>query len=130
MRAWSAVMAAGLAAVDAQNACDARAFGAGVLANCPADYAECDASCRGFLTRQLAGCPTLSAGLSMRDMMFITDTCNIDPRNRPSKTEGADAGAPEGQGFYALSAIDIEGNEQSLSQYACSVSLVVNVAQF
>ena len=74
------------------------------------------------------GCPTLSAGLSMRDMAFITDTCNIDPR--PSKTEGAEAGTPEGQGFYALSAIDIEGNEQSMSQYACSVSLVVNVAQF
>jgi hypothetical protein len=44
---------------------------------------------------------------------------------------GCDAPAAQtGTGFYAMSAIDIEGNTVEFSQYQGTVSLVVNVAQF
>ena len=53
------------------------------------------------------------------DYDFIASECGL-----------SDSSGQVGTGFYAMSAVDIEGNTVELSQYQGTVSLVVNVAQF
>eukprot|EP01051_Picozoa_sp_SAG22_P008684 SAG22_NODE_679_length_7944_cov_2.240408_3_plen_130_part_00 len=126
--------AAGLAAMgvalasaqraDPSSSCAPSSFLAGVQMYCPADHASCPSACSHYLTQKLAACPGISAGLSSADQRFMRDACHKTDAAAPA----ADGGA--GQGFYALSAIDIEGNLQEFSSYMGKVSLVVNVAQF
>lgn len=123
-RAAAVVMATALAAVDGQRTdCSASAFLSGIQMYCPSDHLSCPRGCADFLTRRLGDCPGISASLSAADRTFLTRTCH--------KTDApAPAPAAAGTNFYALSAVDIEGNEVQFSQYMGKVSLVVNVAQF
>ena len=93
---------------------------------CPTDHATCPPRCSAYLTGALRTCPGISAGLSADDRAFMQTQCH--KTDAPTAAPAPPAAA--GTGIYALSAVDIEGNEIQFSQFMGKVTLFVNVAQF
>ena len=119
-RSAMAAMTAALAAASASAAETGCDDGDGALAASGFTCASAAAAVLNDCTFDMghSGLMGFSAGQALSDI--CPSTCGM----------GCSAPAQTGTGFYAMSAIDIEGSTIELSQYQGTVSLVVNVAQF